>query len=315
MSKKNIILFSAITMILIISGCSRNNDKQIPESSRLKIFTSILPQKYFVERIGGDNVDVSVLVQPGKSPATYEPTPSQVIELSSADIFFSIGVPFEKGFLESIRESLDEIYMKDVSDRVNKREIVKHSHDEEEDHIEGHEDEHDQDEDEHEHGGGKDPHIWLSVNASKIMAENIYLSLSDKDPENREYYRENYNKLISELDKSGADIAEMLAPYKGMRFFVFHPSFGYFADDYGLEQVAIESGGKEPSPAYLEKIISEAKEEGVKVIIAQPEFSRKSAEVIADAIDGEVLLLNPLDPDYFNTLKSIAEGIERAFRK
>ena len=290
-------------------------EKKIDHNASLKVFTSILPQKYFVEKIGGDRVSVNVLVIPGKSPATYEPVPSQVIDLSSSDIFFSIGVPFEKGFLDSVRENLNGLVIKDVSDGVKKRNIIRHFHDDEDSHVEIEEDNHGEETHEDNHEAGKDPHIWLSLKAAKIMAENIYMTLSEKDPENSSYYRENFNALVEEIVKTDEELTEMLAPYKGRRFFVFHPSFGYFADEYGLEQVAVESGGKEPSPAALEKIITEAKSGGIKIIIAQPEFSKKSAEVIAEAIRGEVLLLNPLDPDYLSTIRKIAEGIKIAFER
>ena len=174
-------------------------------------------------------------------------------------------------------------------------------------------DTHDGDAEQGENTTGDDPHIWLSLKASVILAENIYTVLAETDPENSSFYKKNFEELKMGLEAAESEIRKMLLPYSGKSFFVFHPSFGYFADEFGLEQIAVESGGKEPSPASLEKIIKEARSGGIKVIIAQPEFSRKSAEVIADAIGGKVLLLNPLDPDYFDTIKKIAEGIKEAF--
>jgi zinc transport system substrate-binding protein len=307
--KYKLILFSVLFVSIFYTGCSKN--EQV-EDGRTSVFTSILPQKYFVERIGGDKVSVNVLVKPGKSPATYEPTPSQVIALSSADIFFNIGVAFENGFLDSIKSNLKNTIIVDSSAGVIKRKIKNHFHD-----SDLSKDEHDDhDEDNHTShkntGEGSDPHTWLSVSAVKIHAENIYKTLSEADPENSDLYKNNLNEFVEELDKTGNEIKKMLSPYRGKGFYVFHPSFGYFADEYGLKQIAIETGGKEPSPASLEKIITEAIEEGIKVIIAQPEFSKKSAEVIADAIGGEIVILNPLEGDYLNNLKVIASGIMRA---
>ena len=317
MLKKTIYIVMFVSSLLL-AGCSRKEimpEKTENDSAVMKIFTSILPEKYFVEKIGGNKVSVNVLVLPGKSPATYEPTPSQVIELSSSDIFFSIGVPFEKGFLDSVKDSLDGILIKDVSDGVAKRKIIKHFHEDDQpaDSEDNHHEEDNGREDEHSHEAANDPHIWLSLQAAKIMAENIYHALSETDPENSSFYKANYSAFLIEIDEAAAELKELLKPYEGKRFFVFHPSFGYFADEYGLEQIAVESGGKEPSPASLERIIKEAKADGIKIIIAQPEFSKKSAEVIADAISGEVLLLNPLDPDYFSTLRKIGEGLKNAF--
>lgn len=317
--KYKYIIFLVLSVSIFYTGCSK--DEQAVDG-RTKVFTSILPQKYFVERIGGDKVSVDVLVKPGKSPATYEPTPSQVIALSSADIFFNIGVAFEKGFIDNIKSNLKNIIIFDSSEGVMKRKIENHFHDK--DAGEGEYDERDEHEIESDHeenilsasestGIGNDPHTWLSVAAVKIHSENIFKTLSVVDPENTAYYKNNLDEFTKELDKTYNEIKEMLSPYSGKVFYVFHPSFGYFADEYGLKQIAIETGGKEPSPASLEMIITEAQEEGIKVIIAQPEFSKKSAEVIADAINGEIVVLNPLEGDYLSNLKVIASGIMKAF--
>ena len=347
--RKSLLILLAL-LILTASACTGKNSNE-EDDGRIKVFASILPLKYFIEKVGGDKVSVDVLVLPGKSPATYEPTPSQVIALSSSDLFFKIGVPFEKGFIDNVESSLKNLRIKDVSDNVRKRKISKHSHDEHEadhddaehedhdeadhdeyeadhhdeehdeaDHDEDEADHHDAEHDEHaehddddEHAGNDDPHIWLSLQASKIIIENIKNSLSEIDPDKSAYYESNAEKIKKEIDVEYNKISAKLKAYKGQRFIVFHPSFGYFADEFGLVQIAVESGGKEPSPSYLEKVISEAKEEGIKVIIAQPEFSVKSAEVIADAIDGKVMMLNPLNPDYLETVNNIADGIIEAF--
>ena len=308
--RKSIFIF-LVLLILTASGCTGKNSSPQDDEGKIKVFTSILPLKYFVEKVGGDRVSVDVLVLPGKSPATYEPTPSQVIALSSSDVFFKIGVPFEKGFMDSVESSLENLIVKDVSDNVRKRKIDAHHHEEEEnDH---HDAEHEEHEDDH-HEEGNDPHIWLSLNASRIIIDNITKTLADIDPDNSAYYEDNAENIKKEIDAEYNKISEKLKPYKGKRFIVFHPSFGYFADEFGLEQIAVESGGKEPSPSYLEKIISEAKEEGIRIIIAQPEFSVKSANVIAEAIDGKVMMLNPLNPDYLETVNSIADGMIEVFK-
>ena len=329
---KKSLLILIVLALLGVSSCSGKSSDT--DDGRIKIFASIIPLKYFIEKVGGDKVSVDVLVLPGKSPATYEPTPSQVIALSSSDLFFRIGVPFEKSFIDNVESSLKGLKIKDVSDNIKKRKIESHHHSEEdhghdgeEDHsdtegIHADEQEHHESEpetgiaehDEHdEHLNNDDPHVWLSMNASKIIIDNICTTLKEIDPENSEYYDSNSEKIKKEIDTEYKRIKAVLDPYRGKRFIVFHPSFGYFADEFGLVQLAIESGGKEPSPAYLENIITEAKEEGIKIIIAQPEFSRKSAEVIADAIGGKVLMLNPLNPDYLETIDSIASGIKEVF--
>lgn len=252
----------------------------------VNVFVSILPQKYFVEKIGGDKVNVSVLVGPGKSPATFEPTTEQVVSLSKAAVFFTIGVAFETGFLPKIQDSLKSLKIVDTSFGVKKRTM--------------------------ENNKVLDPHIWMSPTLVKIQVKNIFETLVSIDPKNKLFYKNGYENFVKELDEVQAQLQVGLAPLKGKTLFVYHPAFGYFADEFGFKQVAIETGGKEPDPATLMKIISDAKKDNVKVIIVQPEFSQKSAEVIASAIGGRVLMVAPLNPDYINNLKYIASEIKKS---
>jgi zinc transport system substrate-binding protein len=298
-------LFLCIVFCIILAGCSeKKTEAELP----VKLFTSILPQKYFVEKIGGDRVSVEVLVSPGKSPATYEPSPQQVIDLGSARALFTIGVPFEKAFLLSIKSNLTSLEIVDTSAGITKRMLGAHSHEDEE-----HE-EHGEDEHEHEEESGTpDPHIWLSPKLVKQQAQHIYSALAEIDPAGKDFYKEGYDSFILELDEIDSKLKTILAPFKGETLFVFHPAFGYFADDYGLKQVAIETGGKEPAPSVLEEIIEHALEEGVKIIFVQAEFSQDSAQAIAEAIGGAVISLNPLNPDYINNLEIVANEMIKAF--
>jgi len=311
------LLSGAVILCIAASGCS---DGKKDDTKPVNVFTSILPQKCFVEKIGGDRVNAEVLVGPGKSPATYEITPQQIIALGSAEILFTIGVPFEQALLPSIEDTLDKLRIVDTSQGINKRKLAAHTHDENhhEDHEEEHEDHNDEDdhhEEKHEHEeGADDPHIWLSPSLVKIQAGHIYNALIEIDPEAKDQYKNGYDEFISELDEIDRELKSILAPFSGNILFVFHPAFGYFADSYGLEQVAIETGGKEPTPSQLEEIIEHALEEKVKILFVQPEFPVTAAEAIADSIDGAVVLLNPLDPDYINNLRAIASEIEKAFR-
>jgi len=294
---KKILFLSVLASVFMLSGCGKSEDNR---SGKINIFTSIMPQKYFVERIGGDRVSVSVLVGPGKSPATYEPLPDQVIALGTADIFFTIGVPFENVFIPKIQKSLKSLKIVDTSEGIKKRTIGNHDHDEHR-------------EEESDHGAGvPDPHVWMSARLVKQQALNIYNALTEKDPEGKDFYKKGYDGFIADLDKADAELKKSLAPFKDRTLFVFHPVLGYFADEYGFKQVAIETGGKEPSPSALETIIKKAKADNVKVIFVQPEFSRKSAEAVAKAIGGSVITLNPLNPDYLNNLLYIAAEVKKA---
>jgi zinc transport system substrate-binding protein len=300
--KKLLGLFIVFTIFIV--SCGNGKDAGAGTAEEVSVFTSILPQKFFAQQIGGDRVNVSVLVQPGKSPATYEPTPDQVVELSEADVLFTIGVPFENAFLPKIESSAKEIRIVDTSGGIEKRHLEEHSHGEG-DHDEEEEDHHDEEE------GAIDPHVWMSPLAAVRISENILNTLVELDPEGEKQYRENFNELKKQLEAVHQELTEILKPYRGSVFFVFHPAFGYFADEYGLRQVAVETGGKSPTPSDLEEIIEHAREEEVKVIFVQPEFPQKSAERIAEAIDGAVVNLNPLNPDYLENLRRIAREVEK----
>jgi zinc transport system substrate-binding protein len=296
----------AIILIGIFSGVGLgvffNTKTENNETKKIEVFASILPQKYFIEKIAGDRVNVNILVSPGKSPATYTPTPKQVIALSSSKVFFTIGVPFENAFIDKVKSNLENIMIVDTSEGINKRYLENHLHEEGE--IENDHDKHKL--------RTEDPHIWMSPVLVKNQAKRIYEALVKIDPNGKADYKNGYEILIAELDQLNEYLHEKLKDLKGSTLFVFHPAFGYFADEYGLHQEAVEIGGKEPLPAILEKIIEKAKEENVRVIFVQAEFSKKSANAIASAIDGAVVELNPLNPDYINNLKKIGELVEGA---
>jgi zinc transport system substrate-binding protein len=280
------------------------------DEGTITVFTSILPQEYFVERIGGDRVEVQALVAPGRSPATYEPTPRQMASLSEATVFFRIGVPFENAFMPKIRDLTQGLRIVDTREGITLREMKAHHHG---DDGYQHEDHH-ADEEHHHHHGGTDPHVWLSPRLVKIQARTIADALIDIDPAGRAIYEKNLAAFVADLDVLDAHLAEALAPVKGKTFMVFHPAWGYFADAYGLEQTPIEIEGKDPSGQQLVRVIEMAKEQGVRVIFVQPQFSRQSAERVAGAIDGAVLPIDPLARDYVGNLERVATEIREALQ-
>ena len=268
-------------------------------------FVSILPQAYLLEQMGGDRITVKVMVPPGKSPATYEPTPRQVMELGTADGFFTLGVPFERNFLSALESTLPDLPLLDASRGIERRMLDSHHHDEEEEEgVEEH----------HEEGGAPDPHIWLSPVLAQEIARNMAAVLIADDSENEAYYSSRLEALISDLEELDRELQETLAPLKGETLFVYHPSFGYFADRYGLHQEAIETGGREPSPADLERIIISAREEGVRAILVQPEFSQSSAQAVAQAIGGVVIPVETLNGDYANNLRNLAQELRKGLQ-
>jgi zinc transport system substrate-binding protein len=272
------------------------NEKK--DDSRIKVFCSILPLVYFSERIGGEHIDAESLVPPGQEPHTYEPTPHQMANLSSADMYFSIGVPFEKVLLPKLRESIQGLTIIDAGATIRLRHFNDTDH---------HRDEGSND---HHHGKG-DPHIWLSPALVKTISANICDALVGFDPEKASYYKSNYALFMKDIDRLHKSLTEVFGSYKGRRFFVFHPAFGYFADEYGLIQVAIETEGKQPGARQLARLIEMAQEHNVKIIFTQVQFSQQKPAIIADAIDGVVVPIDPLAEDWLSNMKYIAEEIKK----
>ncbi len=262
------------------------------EEVKPSLFVSILPQAYFVERVGGSHVEVEVLVGPGQSPATFELTPKQMARLTRADAYFRIGLPFEKRLVGKIQTALSDLRVVDTRQGIKLR-TMEHEH----------------------HNDGSDPHIWLDPMLVKVQAATVCEELCRLDPVNATEYEENLKAFKADLDEVDARITQALEPLKGRKFYVFHPSYGYFGDAYGLTQVAVEVEGKEPSARRLAALIDQAKEDSVKVIFVQPQFSAKSAEAVAEAIEGVVVPIDPLARDYLKNLEDIAEKITRGLAK
>ena len=270
------------------------------------VFVSILPQAYFVQRVGGQHVNVEVLVGPGQSPASYEPTPDQMSALAKARVLFRIGVPFEQTLLPKVQRAFERLEICDTRQGITLRHMEAPLHD--------HQDQ--QRQANHDHSAaGDDPHIWLSPKLVKTQARTICAALCRLDPPHADDYRQNLAAFHADLDALDRRIAEALAPVKGKELFVFHPSYGYFADAYGLKQVPVEIEGKQPVAKDIADLIRRARQAGVKVIFVQPQFSTSSAEVIARGIGGVVVPLDPLAHDYIENLESMARQVSQALSR
>ncbi len=270
------------------------------------IVVSILPQKYFVDRIGGKYVDVEVLVSPGQSPATYNPLPNQIRRILSAEAWFTATVPFEKRFLTTARNYTDKMEIVPSQDRVEMLPM-----DSTVSTIDGN-----PYEDSHGHAeGAPDPHFWLDPMNARIMAENMLVQLNMIAPEQSEDFEANYRGLVAELDSIDNILRERFSDDAGAMFLTFHPSLGYFAHAYGLKQLAIEESGKQASARQVSEIVKFAKDKEIKHILVQKQFPYAQAETIATEINGEVLLIDPLAEDYINNLMEIADAVEKAIVK
>lgn len=302
----------------------------------VSVFVSILPQKFFVERIGGERVNVSVLVEKGRDPHVFEPLPAQMAALATAKAYFAIGLPFEETLLpraESLNpglkvyrtdEGIDKIAGSCDHDHEHHHEGKdgkhehKHEHkDEKHEHKhEKHEHKHEHKDEKHEHHAhhheGADPHVWNGPREAIHMAGKILEGLIEIDPDGGEEYTRRHAAFVERVKTMDAEFSRLFRGKMGASFLVFHPAWAYFARSYGLVEVAIETEGKEPKAADLANIISEAKERGVKVIFISPQFSKRSAEIVAQAVGATVETVNPLSEEWEENLRAVAKAIAEA---
>ena len=283
-------MFAIISLVFLISlsGCS--GGRPAPDT----ISVSILPQKYLTERITGDLYRVSVMIPPGHSPATYEPTSRQIKDLNRSFIYFRIGyIPFEMTNMDRISEVNSGMKIVDTSRGVK---LIHSDKAGEENHVS----------EDHPHNG-IDPHLWLSPGAIKTVARNMLDALIEAAPQYSDRFNNNYNKLISDIESVDRDISVTLGAIKGRSFICFHPAWTYFARDYGLTQIPIEIEGKEPSPGHIKNIIDRAHRDNVHVVFVQKQFPVSVAGAIARDIDGRVVHVDPLTEDWLKGMKTIAD--------
>jgi zinc transport system substrate-binding protein len=281
----------ACAFIFIFASEARSNDK-------LSVFVSIAPQRYFVQQIGKELVDVHAMVPPGADPHTYEPKPRQMVSLVTAKLYFAIGIEFEAARLKKILSTNPQIKVVHTDEGIQKISMTEGTH-----HSEG---QHDR--------SGLDPHIWLSPPLVMIQSRTILKALQEVDPANRSSYEANYKAFITELVDLDADFKKIFADRQGLRFMVFHPSWGYFARSYGLVQVPIQIEGKSPKPAQLLELIEYARGNNIKIVFVQPQFSSKSAELIAREIGGEVAFVDALAENWSENLREVAGKFEAALK-
>jgi len=280
-----------ICLLTIIIGC---NSEQI-RSDKIKTIVSIPPQEFFVRKIADTLVDISVLIPAGQSPETYNPTPQQMIDIENSDFLFTIGVPFEKHILNNLYTNSVKTKIVKTQDGIELLPMIVHD-------------------DDHDHGA-LDTHIWLDPELVKLQAKNIADALIEIAPEHEVIFKNNLELFKNELDSLDTLIRNIIPKEETLRVCVLHPSFGYFCKAYGLKQIAIEIEGKEPTAKELAGFVKMAEQEKIKTIFIQPQFSDKSARVIAESIHGKVETLDPLSSDYFNNLIEMADKIASSFEE
>lgn len=286
---------TGLILLLFIAVLPAGCNSSAQGSDKVGVVVTILPQAEFVERVGGDKVDITVMVPPGASPHSYEPAPSQITALSKAVMYAKVGsgVEFELAWMDNLIAQNPDILVVDCSEGI---ELIESNAEED----------HDEEEAGHDHGGF-DPHIWMSPVNAEIMVRNIADGLIEVDPDNKSFYEQNRDNYLAELAQLDTDIRSGLEGVENRTFMVYHPSFGYLAAEYDLTMLPIEAEGKEPTASGLLRLIDEARSLGIKVIFVEPQFNPQSAEVIANEIGGSVIAIDPLAREYLENMRSMAD--------
>ncbi len=284
-SKSNLALL--MLAAIISPGC-----KQSVNSSRNEVSVSILPQKYIVERIAGNLFHVSVLMPPGANHETYEPTPKAMKSLAVSGIYFSVGwLDFERTWMPRFADMYPDLKIVNTSEGGHLIKSAGHGHTGD--------------------AGGIDPHTWLSPRFLKSQAAIVAKALTERDPDHKAVFSANLTRFSMQLDSLDTLYTGIFAGHKGMKFMIYHPSLGYFARDYNLTQVSLETDGKEPSAAHLGRLIEIARQEGIHTIFISREFDSRNAETLAREIKGSVLVFDPMAGNVLENMDRIAKMLSK----
>lgn len=281
----------------------------------INVAVSIVPEQYFVEQIGGDHVNVDVIVPPGAEPDTYAPKAMQMRKLAKTDLYFPMGVPFENAWQKRIAGVNADMKVVPLYQRVCRRQFPEGMG--EHDHGHGHDS--DQHSAHHDHANPcrperADPHIWMSPTLVRIMAGTIRDTLIEQDPAHKADYEHNFRQFAQHINDIDSQILKALEGLKSNTFLVYHPAFGYFARSYGLKQLPVQVHGTDPTPTQLAKIIKQAKASDIKVVFVEPQFSKRAAETVAKEIGGQVVAVDPLAKDWGRNLVNVANAFTKALK-
>ena len=277
-----------ILTLFILSACGNTTQKS--EKSILTV--TLEPLRYFTEAIAGDNYEIVSMVPKGSSPESYDPTPQQLVNLSKSQAYFRIGyIGFEQTWMKKLEANCPDMKVYDTSKGIDLIRDKGHWHGD------------------HFHDGGVEPHVWNSTQNALIIADNIYQALCELDSTHQEDYQKRLDVLKQTIRQTDANVRTLLENADST-FLIYHPALSYFARDYGLKQVSIEEGGKEPSPSQLKALIETCRNENVHTIFVQQEFDQRNAQLIAHELGINIVSINPLSYDWVKEMIRIAEALK-----
>ena len=273
-----------IICALLIVGCTTKSD-----NDKKTIFVTITPMQSIIEEITAGDFDIEVIVPKGASPETFEPTPKQVTSFSDAELIFSTGIiDFEQSLVERISGDAEVVNLSNGIELIAGS--CSHGN--------------------HKHKHGVDPHIWTSPRALRTMVTNTHKAIMAHYPDSVKY-TEATGRLLERINKLDNYCATRIKAEGVEAMMIYHPAYTYYARDYGIEQIAIEHDGKEPSLRQTTALIEKAKEHGVKAILRQPQYSEDKVRAIANDADAEIITTDPLAEDILGEIERVTEIICR----
>ena len=277
-----------ILTLFILSACGNTTQK----SEKPILTVTLEPLRYFTESIVGDNYEVVSMVPKGSSPESYDPTPQLLVNLSKSQAYLRIGyIGFEQAWMKKLEANCPNMKVYDTSKGIDLIRDKGHWHGD------------------HFHEGGVEPHVWNSTQNALMIADNIYQALCELDSTHQEDYQKRLDVLKQTIRQTDANVRTLLENADST-FLIYHPALSYFARDYGLKQVSIEEGGKEPSPAQLKALIETCRNENVHTIFVQQEFDQRNAQLIANELGVNIVSINPLSYDWVKEMIRIAEALK-----
>ncbi len=285
-----------LAVLLLGTGCS----SRPPEETRAApaVAVSIAPLATMASALLGDTSQVLTVLAPGESPATFDPGPRRMAVLEGVRVYFACGVPMENQLLPRLRQGRPELAIVDVTAGIDRVPLDAHRHSH--DSVSNDEPEE------------TDPHLWLDPGLMNSQVRVMAARLETLFPDRAAEIVARADSLAAELEALDRRLADILAPVRGRDLFVFHPAFGYLARAYGLRQVAIEQGGLDPTPRHLARVLRQVREQGARAVFVQPQFSLGSARAVARDTGVEIVVLDPLAPDYAENMIAMAQAIREA---
>lgn len=284
---KQLILFPIL--LLCLTACSSKQQ----QSEEPTVTVTLEPLRYFTEAIAGDKFKVVSMVPKGSSPETYDPTPQQLVNLDKSTAYLRIGhIGFEQAWMDKLTTNAPHLKIFDTSKGIDVIQEAGHDHGD------------------HHHEGGIEPHIWNSTRNASVIADNIYAALCELDSENEPYYKHRWDSLQQIIAQTDTEVRNQLQNADST-FLIYHPALSYFARDYGLKQISIEEGGKEPSPAHLKELIETCRRDNARVIFVQQEFDTRNAKLIADELGITVIPINPLSYEWQEEMINVAKALAK----